>query len=40
VLRNAGHDMIALFLVGLGDALDGEIVGLRRAAGEDDFAWR
>lgn len=40
MLGDAGDDMIALILVGRRDALDGEIIGLCRSAGEDDFARR
>ena len=37
VLGDRGDDVIALFAVHLGDALDGEVVALGGAGGEDDF---
>src|SRR5208282_3514810 len=37
VLGHAGDDVVALFLVELDDALDRQVVGLGRAAGENDF---
>jgi len=37
VLDRAGDDVVALVLVELDHALDGEVVGLGGAAGEDDL---
>ena len=37
VLDGLGDDVIALFLVHLGDALDGKVVALGGAGGKDDF---
>ena len=37
VLRDGGDDVVALVLVELGDALEREVVRLRRAGGEDDL---
>ena len=37
VLGRLGDDVVALLLVHRGDALDGEVVALGRAAGEDDL---
>ena len=37
VLGGRGDDVVALLLVELDDALDREVVGLGRAAGEDDL---
>ena len=37
VFGDTGDDVIALLAIHLGDALDGQIVGLGRAAREDDF---
>ena len=40
VLGHLGDDVIAALLVHLGDALDGEVVALGRARGEDDLLCR
>ena len=40
VLDGLGDDVIALFLVHLGDTLDGKVVALGRARGKDDFLGR
>ena len=37
VLGDRGDDVVALLAVHLGDALDGEVVALGGAGGEDDF---
>jgi hypothetical protein len=37
VLHHRGDDVVALFLVELGDALEGEVVRLGGAGREDDF---
>ena len=40
VLDRLGDDVVALFAVHLGNALDHQVVGFRGAAGEDDFLGR